>query len=166
MTTATFSPGNSLSAFLPIEFTLPKDEELARDLIMRREQQTATILNIKENGTYDTAERLSAQQWFSTSSGINKPRYGFRKVVNFGGLPNAGTTSVAHGITIDANTIFTRIYATASDPTGNYIPIPYASSTANKNIEIKVDATNVTIITGIDRTAFTICYVVLEYIKF
>ena len=44
---------------------------------------------------------------------------------------------------------------------------PYASCTdVAHNIELNVDGTNVNITTGIDRTAYTIVYCVLEYIKF
>ena len=63
-------------------------------------------------------------------------------------------------------TTFTRVYATASDTTGfNYIPVPYASSTAANNIELNVNGTNVNIITGSNRSNFNICYVVLEYLQ-
>ncbi len=98
----------------------------------------------------------------------------FRKVIAFGALPNAGTKSVAHGIDtlpqdLPNNYIgfsFTRIYATATDPVNElYIPIPYASNVAANVIEINVDATNVNITTASNKTAYTITYVVLEYIK-
>jgi hypothetical protein len=86
--------------------------------------------------------------------------------VNFGALPNTATKSVAHGITITTATTFTRIYATASDTSGStYIPIPFSSPTLVSNIQITVDATNVNITTGSNRSNFNICYVVLEYIK-
>lgn len=85
--------------------------------------------------------------------------------INFGTLPNTGTKSVAHNIPITVGVTFTRIYATASDTAGSlYIPIPFVETTGNE-IQIDVDATNVNITTTSDRTNFTICYVVLEYIK-
>jgi hypothetical protein len=46
-----------------------------------------------------------------------------------------------------------------------YIPLPYASPTLVNNIQLSVDATNVTITTGIDYSAYTVTYVILEYIK-
>jgi hypothetical protein len=151
--------------------------EPLKELLVRMYQnlnRMALSLNVKESGYYDTQEFVTGQQYFPlpglNSSGTRVPDYRqtFRKVVNFGGLPNAGTTNVAHGINCDANTIFTRIYGVATDPTGgfSYLPLPYASTTLINNIELSVDGTNVTVITGIDRTAYTICYVICEYIKF
>ena len=130
-------------------------------------------LNLKDTGYYDTSEFITGQKFFpkpgATSLSAATPdfRQTYRKLINFGALPNTGTTNVAHGITVDANTIFTRIYGVANDQTGtSYLPLPYASSTAANNIELSVDNTNVTIITGSNRAAYTITYVILEYIKF
>ena len=132
----------------------------------------ALMTNIKDTGYYILTEFVNGQTFFpnealsSTTPQSPRPRQVFRKVVNFGALPNAASKTAAHGITIDSNLTFTRIYATASDPTGNsYLPIPYASATANNIIELSVDATDITITTGIDRTAYTTTYVVLEYLK-
>jgi hypothetical protein len=36
----------------------------------------------------------------------------------------------------------------------------------NENIKLDVDAVNVNITTGINRTNYNVCYIVLEYIKF
>ena len=134
----------------------------------------ALIINTKDTGIYSKSEFVNGQVWFPdpalTSYTPKTPtkRQVYRKAINFGGLPNAGTTNVAHGITFPAaNTFsFTRIYGAATDQTGgSYLPLPYASTTLINSIELSVDNTNVSITTGIDRTAYTICYVVLEYIK-
>ncbi len=133
----------------------------------------ALVLNIKDSGYYTLTEFVNGQVFFpdptlsSTTSTAPVDRQVFRLVVNFGALPNTGTKSVAHNLTITNAFSFTRIYATASDTTGHtYIPIPYASPTDANEIELSVDATNVNITTGSNRTNFNICYVVLEYIKF
>jgi len=130
-------------------------------------------VNTKETGIYDNAnEFINSNQFFPNptfnSSTDQTPEYRavYRTVINFGALPAAGTTSVAHGITCTTATSFTRIYATASDQVGlNYIPIPYASPVLANNIELSVDATNVNITVGSNRSAFTVCYVVLEYLQ-
>lgn len=133
----------------------------------------ANVLNVKDTGVYNNAyETVNGQSWFpnpannSSTNTTAAVRQVYRKVINFGALPNAGTKSVAHGITITAKTTFTRIYGTATNPSTSFIPLPYASVTAViNNIELNVDATNVNVITGIDRTAYTVCYIVLEYIQ-
>lgn len=135
--------------------------------------EIALSVNIRDAAYYNTQEFVSGQLFFpnpaanDTSSSANDFRQGMRMVIDFGSLPNAGSKSVAHGITVSATTSFTRIYATASDQVAfSYIPIPYASSTAANNIELSVSATNVTITTGSNRTNFTTCIVVLEYLQF
>ncbi len=145
-----------------------------KELLVRLYQQinnVANILNIKDTGQYQLSEFVNGQVYFSnpaTTVASGEPledRQVMRKVINFGALPNTGTKAVAHGITCTIKTSFTRIYACASDPAGNYIPIPYASPTDANEIELKVDGTNVTIITGSNRTNFTITYVILEYLQ-
>lgn len=97
----TFSPGNSQSSFLPIEFDITSNEEIFRELIAKRERLTASILNIKENAQYEKRELLTAQQWFSSySSGAIKTNYSYRLTfdlvaLNGGNIPNAATTTLA-----------------------------------------------------------------------
>jgi len=132
----------------------------------------ANILNIKDTGRYDIAEFVNGQIFFSDptlNSGttqVPQDRQVFRKVINFGALPNAGTKSTAHGITCTSKTSFTRIYGCATDPVNKlYIPLPYASTTLNQNISLSVDGTNVNVTTGINYSAYTITYLVLEYLQ-
>ena len=156
---------------LEVDVTSPEFKEL----LVRLYQQinnVANVLNIKDTGQYQLSEFVNGQIYFSdpaltSSTALSaQDRQVWRKVINFGALPNTGTKAVAHGITCTATTTFTRIYACASDLTGkNYIPIPYASPVAANAIELKVDGTNVTIITGSNRTNFTITYVILEYLQ-
>jgi len=145
-----------------------------KELLVRLYQNINIIsltLNIKDSGYYVLNEFVNGQLFFpNTALGATPStplfRQVYRKVINFGALPAAGTKSVAHTIAISNTFIFTRIYATASDPVGlTYIPIPYASPVLANNIEINVDATNVNITVGSNRSNYTICYVILEYIK-
>jgi hypothetical protein len=147
-----------------------------KDILVRLYQNLNNIslsLNARDLGYYDTQEFLNSQVFFpnpafnSSTPVLASYRAVFRKVINFGMLPAAaGTKSVPHGILCLPSTSFTRIYATATDPVNFvYLPIPYASSVLANNIELNVDATNVNITVGIDRSAFTICYVILEYLQ-
>lgn len=148
-----------------------------KEIMVRLYQQIgniSTTVNKKETGQFQVSEFVTGQLYFSnpslSSSSLQYPedRAVIRKVINFGALPNAGVKSVAHGITCTVMTSFTHIYGTATDPVGfNYVPIPYASNAAATDmIELYVDGTNVNINTGtIDRSNFTITYIVLEYIQ-
>ena len=127
----------------------------------------ASILNLKETGYYITTEIVNSQLWFKpniTSVTESIFRNAFRLVINFGTLPNAGSTSVAHNIPgLTAGVMsWTRIYATATDAAGNGITFDYNPT---GDISVTADLTNVTITTLSDYTAYTTTYVVLEYLK-
>jgi len=160
-----------VSEIYSTEVTSPEFKELLVRLYQNF-NNLALAMNVKDTAIYDTEEFVSGRTFFpdpaldSTSTTAPAQRQTYRKVISFGALPNAATKTVAHGITIDANTTFTRIYGTSSDPAGLiYVPLPYSSTTLNENINLFVDNTNVSITAGINATAFTITYVVLEYMK-
>ena len=158
--------------FLPTTYLYDTDKQDTGELIRNLYRNTNSIilaLNKKDTGIYALTEFVNGQTFFpnQTLGNQSAERQVFRKVINFGTLPNAGTTSVAHGIAPSTAFTFTRIYGVANDTTGqSYLPLPYASPTAASTIELNVDATNVNITTGSNRTAYTITYVVLEYIKY
>lgn len=152
-----------------------KSEEF-KELLVRLYQnvtQMAIVINYKSTGLYILEEYLNSSEFFAdpatlsaTSTLTPENRSVFRKVINFGALPNAGAKNAAHDIDITSGYTFTHIYGTANDTAGNsYIPLPYSSPTLNENISLEVDATNVTITTGSNRTNYTTSYVILEYIK-
>lgn len=161
----------------------------AEDFAVRLRQNFNNIvlaLNIKDSGYYSQEEFVNGQLFYPDYTRVNSAssapatfRQVFRKVINTGTLPNAGTTNTPHGITLlptippaapgtPTTFIATRIYGCATDPVNRiFIPLPYSSPTAlNQNILVNWDATNVNITTGINMTAFTISQVVLEYVKF
>lgn len=152
------------------------NKENMKQLVVKLTQfvnDIANQTNLKDSGYYVLEEFVNGQAYFAnpalSSTTTQQPtiRQVFRKVIDFGALPNAGAKVVAHGIAPDATFTFTRIYATASDPAAfTYIPIPYASTVAvANNIQLDVGPVNVTITTGINRTNYTRCFIVLEYIK-
>ena len=157
-------------------YDLDVDSREFREVLVRIRtslNKISVLLNLKDTGYYPRSEFVNGQSYFPnpllSATGTSQTatyRQVYRLVINFGSLPNTATKSVAHGLTPDARWSFTRIYATASDTTSfAYIPIPYASPVLADNIAINVDATNVNITTGSDRTNFDTCYVVLEYLK-
>jgi hypothetical protein len=146
-----------------------------KDLLVRLYQNVnliANVLNIKDSGYYVQDEFVCGQVFYSNpslnSSSTTNPtnRQVFRKVVNFGALPDTGTKRMPHGIPFNASFSITRFYAAASNPTSlTYIPIPYASNTAADVVEMYADDTYVYIITASTMSAYTICNVIIEYIK-
>ena len=148
-----------------------------KELLVRLYQNINSIciaLNLKDSGYYNTQEFINGQMWFpspalnSTTAVTPTFRQVYRQVVNFGILPNAVPKAVNHNIPINTGYSFTRIYATASDPAAlTYIPIPYVDVTTAgaADIQLDVTATQVIITPASNRVNYTICYVILEYIK-
>lgn len=177
----TFEPKNTLSEFLPVNVVWPDTEDTKEfgNRIQQIYRRIADGVNNREIGNYiavtpsagtvTTVEAITGQEWFGAGSETQSliPRVTFRKVINFGVLPNNSTTSVAHGITFDLNSTMTKIYGAATDPSGpTFIPIPTSEPPGlTGNISIIVDGTNVNITTETNRTNFTRTIIVLEYLK-
>jgi len=147
-----------------------------KELVIRLAQssnRSLLVTNNKESAFYDTTEFLTGQTYFpesvdSTTERSIERRYVYRKVIDIGALLDTDAKSVAHGITFTTGTVFTRIYGCATDPTAGALvalPLPYASPVLANNIELSVNNLNVVVTTGSNRTAFTKCYAVLEFIN-
>lgn len=148
-----------------------------KELLVRMYQNLnnmATMINNKETALYPTEEFVCGKKYFpdpaldSSSSKTPKLRQVYRKIINWNKpLPNATSDSVAHGITFDDNTILTKLYGAATDPTAHvYIPLPYVAP-KDDDIALWATATDIWLETfTTDRSNFTIGYIVIEYLKF
>ena len=163
-----------VSEIYSTDVTSPAFKELLVRLYQNLNNMAVSV-NTRDAGFYSNPEFVNGQLFFpspalnSNTSTVARQRQVFRMVINFGTLPNNATTTKAHGITVTPATSFTRIYGAATNPTSgaySYLPLPYSSTTdVAHNIELFVDGTNVNIKTGANYSAYTISYVVLEYIK-
>ena len=158
-------PMNAENAYIPADIIIPESWEEAKLILTDQILSIVDAINAREISHYNTTELINGQLWFKE----NDPqdfRGVYRKVFDFEALPNNTTKSVAHGITIDANTVVTRIYGTATDPNTSFIPLPYVDMSGGSNhIQLDMDGTNVNITTDTDYTGYEITYVVVEYIK-
>lgn len=158
-----------------LEGTAPELKELLVRLYQNL-NNSMLALNAKDSALYAQQEFVCGQLYPPTGAPAgaapNYPRPVFRKLIEFGALPNTAAKNVAHGLTFPPapapNTfVFTRIYGVASDLTGVlYMPLPYASPVLANNVELSVNATNVTVTTGTNLTSFTQTWIVLEFLKF
>lgn len=107
---------------------------------------------------FDTKETNTRQRW------INGKQI-YRKVINTGTLPNATTTNTAHSIS-DLDDIV-RMYGWGyRSSTGSRIPLPFADKdSADGGVQLDVDGTNVNLSAGVNWSAYTESYVILEYTK-
>lgn len=183
-----FADGADVGLFLPtttvidIGYIQDIDQftpDILKQILIRVVQalnDSNSTVNLKDSALYPLTEFVTGQTYFpdptlSSTTGQNpEQRQTFRKVFNVGPLANAGTTTIPHGITVTNLTTFTRIYGTANDVgvTKQYIPLPFvdvSGTVAAGNIELSVDNTNIYITTTGNGTNFTICYVILEFLK-
>jgi len=164
----------NLGGQLPENYVIPSESETAFIRIRQYLNDMAYSLNRKETGYYIEEETISGQQFvptFGTSeSSSTEYRPILRKVIDCGTLPNAGTSTTAHGISTTENFSFVKIYGCSTDPgastTNAAIPLPFINTTTpGDSVELSVDATNVNIVTTTaNYTAFTRTWVVLEWI--
>ena len=87
----------------------------------------------------------------------------FRKVVDCGEMPNAGTKTVPHGITKFHRIVHIFGSINKSD-NSNTLPLPFAATSANYNIYIAIGKTNITLQPGSDRTGY-LATVVIEFAR-
>lgn len=135
----------------------------------------ALALNVKTTGLYDTTDEfVTGSVFFPDPANLNNDalRQEYRKVINFGALPDTTTKPVAHGITVNTSFRPTDIYGVAYD-TANMIAIPlnYVSNGAGPagttgNIEVWMDAMNINVDTTVNATNFDQCIIVIEYLHF
>lgn len=160
-------------SFVPVYDAVPEKWQDARPFIVEQLKKISNAVNIREIGWFLDEELLSGKAFIpglnnaATDGTSQQFRQVFRKVVDFGPLPNAGIKSVPHGISVTADFSLTFLCGAATDPIGlTSIAIPHASSTAlANNVAIVLDATNVNITTGVNRSNFTRCFVTIEYIQ-
>lgn len=121
-------------------------------------QQDNVLKNVKDyvdnSNSYSTQEVKTGGTWID-----GKPIY--RKVVDFGALPNATTKNVAHGVSNIGD--ITHIYGVAHSSAKMTIPLPYA-----RGIPIILYATQDDVaieISTSDYVEFTRSEITIEYTK-
>ena len=167
------SDNQILESYVPVYDVVPEKWEDARPFIVEQLKRIATAVNIREIGWFLDEELLSGKAFIpgvnASGTGATSQLYRqiLRKVINFGALPNTTVKVVPHGITVDANFTLIQMYAATSDPVSLVsLPIPYLDTSGPTSfIGMNMDATNVNIATGSNRSNFTRCYVVIEYIQ-
>lgn len=126
---------------------------------------TDSNMNEIKQGINNSTSYSTTEQVVGTWIG-NKPIY--RKVVDFGALPNASQKKVAHNISnmewlVNAYAVSMR---TNQDNTHIWFPINLARpDVVDNSIGLWVEDADVTIQTGIDRSTSNETYVILEYTK-
>lgn len=162
---------------VPVSLDLPNTYEEAHEILSLYLKRIVDVLNTKEGSLYTLQELINFKQYYDTTNTQvfkNVYRYVYDFVsLNGGPIAAGATVSFPHNIllpvpTSDLNGVQIYGSATNSDtlPNGTHrMPLPYASSTNTRVIEIFFDDVNVTLINGSTQTDLTYCSIVLEYIK-
>lgn len=155
-------------SYVPVYDMVPEKWEQAREFLVEHLKKISNAVNIREIGWFLDEELLSGKAFVPGVAVAGIPqqyRTVFRKVIDFGALPDTATKSVAHDITFDANFTLVQLYAASTNPTTlSAIAIPHVGIPATNAININIDAANVNITTASNRTLYTRTYVVIEYL--
>ena len=120
------------------------------------------INELPEAGTGEMIDMYSLKETKTNKVWIDgKPIY--RKVIDFGALPNNAKKQVAHGIQ-DVE-MFVGGSAIATNGNTTFFLSLASPAAVTSNIYVIETAGTIEIMTGNDRSGFTTCYVILEYTK-
>ena len=145
-----------------VQFTAKTIEEFV-DGFSELYPRIAMQVNAKDYGYYSTNEQANGQRWYSTPQDYKTV---YRKRIDIGALPNNTTKNTAHGITIGANTVITRLYGAATDHSTLFIPLPYVDMSGSSNhIQLSMDGTNIILKSNAGYSGFTAAYVICEYVQ-
>ncbi len=142
----------------PVQNPIQLEPELVKSYI-----DIALAVNVRTIGIFENIQIVTGERWFSVdplNSSIKRQTY--RKTFTFGTIAPGGTIAINHGIT--GITSFTRIYGTVVTNAPDYRPLPYASTVANSNIDIRVTPTQIIIASGAGNPTIISGIVVLEYL--
>lgn len=167
------STSQIFESYVPVYDAVPEGWEDARPFLVEHLKKISNAINIREIGWFLDEELLSGKQFIPSDSTAllqgTAPQFRtvLRKVIDFGTLPNATTKSVPHGITFDNNFTLVQLYGAATAPGIAAIPIPFLDviNSPALNAEIYIDSTNVVIATTGNLSAYTRCFVTIEYIQ-
>lgn len=157
-----YAPNDSISTPIATSRNFQLDDEQLRVTLSKMYQEIAYAVNTKENSVYETVEILTAQQYFTIDGSQNK-RYVFRTVFNFGAITAGTSITITHNISNITQCV--HIYGSVVTAVPDFRPIPYASVSANTNIEVKTSSTQITIANGSSSPNITSGTLVLEYLK-
>lgn len=153
-------------AFVPVYDMVPEKWEEARQFLVEHLKKISNAVNAREIGFFLDEELLSGKSFIPGVTSAGNPqvfRSVFRKVIDFGPLPNAGTKTVPHGIVFDNNFTLIQLFGAATDPTGlTALPLPLAAA-APFQIELYMNSTDIIVVAGSARSNYTRVFVVVEY---
>lgn len=151
-----------LSPLIPVSRFFPEEPQILIKELNNMYLEVAYGVNSRDIGVYSTNQEVTGQKFFV--SGEFNGKDVARKCFLFDSILN-GTTSQAHGIQVNAQTLFTRIYGVGTNPSTSFIPLPYVNVGAPADgVTLNVTSTNVQLITTTANFTAYKAVVILEFI--
>ena len=151
----------TLEGLTDVELTTPTDGQA---LVYDGANEVWVNGNVSGGGSTLVIQDASIYSTEEQQVGVwtdGKPLY--QKTIDFGALPNNATKSVAHGISNINHVVMIEGYATNET---QFFPMPFTNNeTAGSQVCVYVSKTNVSIRTSVDRSAYTKCFITLQYTK-
>jgi len=123
------------------------------DVLSSLKKLEGAIRTLASKPVIAVTETLTSETWL-------KERV-YQQLFEIAALPSTATLTVEHGL---SNFKLVEIKGMA-ESAGTYLPIPYSDTAAvGSQIEIFIDGTNINIVTGSDRSAYT-AEILLRYTK-
>jgi hypothetical protein len=155
----------NFDSFVPVYDVVPEEWEYARQFIIEQLKKITNSLNAKEIGFFLDEELVSGKLFIPGATNPQAFRTVLRTVINFGALPNTGSKSVAHNVTVDGNFTLVSMWLSATDPIGLVgFSLAYWSIGAS-DIALSYNSTDVVVSTSSNYSAYTRSYVIMEYIQ-
>jgi hypothetical protein len=149
------STSQNFDSYLPIYDTVPEKWQDARPFLVEMLKKISIEVNRREIGWFLNEEIVTGQQFFpSTTSNPPQFRSIFRNVIDFSPLP-AGTTSLPHGITVDANFTLVELFGSATNSVS-------LKGTPINQPNINYDSVNINITSAL---AYDRAYAIISYIQ-
>jgi len=136
----------------------PDNFEEFIELFEREYQNIVDAVNSKGGGLYVPEESATFQKYFD-SVDPQSTKNVYRKVVDFGALPNNATKRVQHNVELTSTARLTNLYGASTDPSSISFR-PLAPGT-----ELAADVTDIIVTTTSDLSNYRETTVVMEYTK-
>ena len=151
------SSSTELQNQIPVYQDIPEDWQSSRQILVERIKNICNAINIRGVGWEIDKEILTGKKYIP-STGSTEYRDIFRHTFDTGTLPKSSTKLIPHGVTVDANFVLLSMWGAATDPVAfRSIPLP------NANINLSIDATNLTIKTSGNYSGYTASNIIIEY---
>lgn len=148
-------------SFLRTSRSFPEEIHQLSVEVDRSYVDIANAVNFRTIGIFaSSSPSITGNSYFFSK---NQRQQSLRQIYPFGAIAAGATLNIPYS-TKGLNQ-FATIYGTCITAVPDYRPLPYASVTANANIELKVTSTNIVITLGAASPNVTSGLIVIEWIS-